>query len=153
MILKHESQRCIQNTVEHLRWSYLRKIVDSFLRLSIFAESSILAVRLGSEYASKLQRIACNRTHTPPHKPKTLLTLIVHYINIFYRTSRFKKCSNLDITKKKKTFFNFLVYFINWKHLVFSLKHTRTSEKQMVENSIIIQYLSFFSDIIFKLFP
>ena len=115
MILKHESQRCIQNTVEHLRWSYLRKIVDSFLRLSIFAESSILAVRLGSEYASKLQRIACNRTRTPPHMPKTLLTLIVHYINIFYRTSRFKKCSNLDITKKKKTFFNFLVYFIQLK--------------------------------------
>ena len=150
--------------LEHLRWSYLRKIVDSFLLLTIFAESSILAVRLGSEYAYKLQHIACNRTRTPPHMPKTSLTLILYYIISFIVSLDSKSVLILILKNKKnkKKLFQFFKFFLvsislfissNWKHLAFSMKHTRTSEKQMVENSIIIQYLTFFSDIIFILFP
>ena len=46
------SQSCIQNPVEHLRWSFFEKIVNGFQKLTIFAESSIVDVGLGCEYAS-----------------------------------------------------------------------------------------------------
>ena len=47
-------QRRIQNPVEHVRWSFFAKIVNSFQPLTIFVKSSILDVRLGFEYASDI---------------------------------------------------------------------------------------------------
>ena len=47
-----------------------------------------------------------------------------------YHTSHFKRFSDLDIKKKKvkeNAIFNFIVYFIHLKALVFSLKHAKTS--------------------------
>ena len=46
-------ERRIQNPVEHLRWSFFVKIVTGFQALTTFAKSSMLDVRLGSEYAPK----------------------------------------------------------------------------------------------------
>ena len=51
-------QMWIQNPVEHWRWS------SSWKLLSIFAKSSILDVRLGSEYASELHATKSKRLFT-----------------------------------------------------------------------------------------
>ena len=45
---------CIQNQVEHLRWSFITKIVNGFQPLTIFTKSSIVDVRLGFKYASEM---------------------------------------------------------------------------------------------------
>ena len=44
-----QKQRCFQNPVEDLRWSFLRKKVKNFQPLTTFAKSSVLDVRLSSE--------------------------------------------------------------------------------------------------------
>ena len=46
-----EQQKCIQNSVEHLRWSFLRR--KCFQLLTIFIKGSTLDIRLGFEYASE----------------------------------------------------------------------------------------------------
>ena len=43
----------IQKLVEHLRLSFFTKLVRGFQPLTIFAKTSVLEVRLGSEYASE----------------------------------------------------------------------------------------------------
>ena len=42
---------CIQNPVKHLKWSFFAEIVKGFQPQSIFAETFILDIYLGFEYA------------------------------------------------------------------------------------------------------
>ena len=42
-------ERCNQNPIRHIRWSFSRKIVNGFQSLPIFTKNSILDVWQGSE--------------------------------------------------------------------------------------------------------
>ena len=53
---KEVIQRRIQNPVEHLRWSFLRKQLTAIIRQPFLEKSSILDFRLGSKYASVIAR-------------------------------------------------------------------------------------------------
>ena len=48
-------QRCRQNYVKHLKWCFFSKIVNDIKPLTIWANSFILEVWRGSNYASALQ--------------------------------------------------------------------------------------------------
>ena len=52
LFLQEFNQMRVQNPVKHLRRSFLRKLINGYKLLTIFIKSSILDVRLGSEYPS-----------------------------------------------------------------------------------------------------
>ena len=77
-------------------------------------------------------------TCMPSHSPKTLkcyLTYVLH-IKIYFRYvvyfAHFKRFSNLNITKKiakENAVFKLIVYCVQVKALVFSLKHKTSCNK------------------------
>lgn len=61
------TQRCIQNLFEHLKMELFAKIINGLRLFTIFAKSTILDVRLGSQFASVTDHWMRQKWYALPH--------------------------------------------------------------------------------------